>query len=91
MTTIRAADLPRLSLPWLALLALPMVGLAVLIARPQLDLEWRHQPSHFWLVLIVAVVSLALAYLTNEAEQYGAGRCILLTRRIAMRAQSAPS
>ena len=61
MTTIRAADLPRLSLPWLALLALPMAGLAVLIARPQLDLEWRHQPSHFWLVLSVAAVSLALA------------------------------
>ena len=80
MTTIRAADLPRLSLPWLALLALPMVGLAVLIARPQLDLEWRHQPSHFWLVLIVAVVSLALAYLTNEAAmRRGDARLFLIS------------
>ena len=67
MTTIRAAELPRPPLAWLALLALPLFGLAVLIARPELDLEWRHQPSHFWLVLIVAVVSVALAYLTNEA------------------------
>ena len=80
MTTIRAADLPRLSLPWLALLALPMVGLAVLIARPQLDLEWRHQPSHFWLVLSVAVVSLALAYLTNEAAmRRGDARLVLIS------------
>jgi len=47
--------------------ALPLVGLAVLIARPELDHEWRHQPSHFWLVLSVAVVSVALAYVTHEA------------------------
>ena len=52
---------------WLILLALPLAGLALLIARPELDLEWRHQPSHFWLVLGVAGVNVALAYLTNEA------------------------
>jgi adenylate cyclase len=52
---------------WLAALALPLAGLALLIARPELDLEWKHQPSHFWLVLIVAAVNVALAYLTNEA------------------------
>ena len=67
MSTTRATDLPRPPLAWLALLALPMIGLAVLIARPELDLEWRHQPSHFWLVLVVAVVNVALAYFTNEA------------------------
>jgi adenylate cyclase len=67
MSTIRAADVPRPPLAWLALLALPMVGLAVLIARPELDMEWRHQPTHFWLVLLVAIVNVALAYLTNEA------------------------
>ncbi len=67
MSTIRAAERPHPPLAWLALLALPMVGLAVLIARPELDLEWRHQPSHFWLVLIVAAINVALAYLTNEA------------------------
>ena len=80
MTTIRAAELPRPSLAWLALLALPLVGLAVLIARPELDLEWRHQPSHFWLVLIVAVVSVALAYLTNEAAmRRGDARLFLIS------------
>ena len=80
MSTIRAADLPRPPLAWLALLALPMVGLAVLIARPELDLEWRHQPSHFWLVLLVAVVNVALAYLTNEAAmRRGDARLVLIS------------
>jgi adenylate cyclase len=80
MTTIRTADLPRPSPAWLALLALPMLGLALLIARPELDLEWRHQPSHFWLVLTVAVVSLALAYLTNDAAmRRGDARLVLIS------------
>jgi adenylate cyclase len=80
MTTIRAAELPRPSLARLALLALPLIGLAVLIARPELDLEWKHQPSHFWLVLIVAVISLALAYLTNEAAmRRGDARLFLIS------------
>jgi class 3 adenylate cyclase len=52
---------------WLAVLALPLLGLALLVAQPALDVEWRHQPSHFWLVLLVAALNVALAYLTNEA------------------------
>ena len=80
MTTIRTADLPRPSPAWLVLLALPMVGLVLLIARPELDLEWRHQPSHFWLVLIVAVVSVVLAYLTNDAAmRRGDARLFLIS------------
>jgi class 3 adenylate cyclase len=52
---------------WLLLLALPLAGLALLLARPELDLAWEHQPSHFWLVLASAVISAVLAYLTNVA------------------------
>ncbi len=53
---------------WAALaLALPLVGLALLLASPDLDVEWQHHPSHFWLVLIVAAVNAALAYITNVA------------------------
>ena len=55
---------------WLWFLALPLVGLALLLARPGLDIEWRHQPSHFWLVLIVALLNVALATLTNEAAMH---------------------
>ncbi|HEX7196494.1 MAG TPA: adenylate/guanylate cyclase domain-containing protein [Candidatus Limnocylindria bacterium] len=48
-------------------LLLPLLGLGLLVLRPELDLVWEHHPSHFWLVLGAAAVSVALAYLTNEA------------------------
>ncbi len=48
-------------------LMFPLLGLGVLVLRPELDLVWEHHPSHFWLVLGAAAVSVALAYLTNEA------------------------
>jgi len=48
-------------------LLLPLIGLGLLVARPELDIAWEHHPSHFWLVLGTSAVSVALAYLTNEA------------------------
>ena len=77
----RSAARTSPSVPWLlAALALPMLGLALLIARPELDLEWRHQPSHFWLVLIVAAVNVALAAFTNEAAvRRGDARVVLIS------------
>lgn len=55
--------------PWVVpvAVALPLAGLAVLLARPEMDLEWEHHPSHFWLVLTTAAVSVVLAYVTNVA------------------------
>ena len=50
-----------------ALLALPLVGLAILLGYPDTDFQWKHQPSHFWLVLTVAAVSVVLAFATGEA------------------------
>lgn len=71
----------RPSMPlWLTLLVLPPAGLALLLARPELDLEWEHHPSHFWLVLGVALVSVALGYLTNEAAaRRGDARLLLIS------------
>lgn len=80
--TTRADALPRRPAPWwwLLLLVLPLLGLTLLIARPELDLEWKHQPSHFWLVLTVAVVNVALAYFTNEAAmRRGDARLVLIS------------
>ena len=83
MSTRAAAEPQRLPW-WLLAVFLPLVGLALLIARPDLDLEWRHQPSHFWLVLIVAVVNVALAYLTNEAAmRRGDARLVLISLALA--------
>jgi class 3 adenylate cyclase len=69
-------------LPWpvVILLVLPVAGLALLIARPELDVEWEHHPSHFWLVLVTAVVNVALAYLTNiAAGRYRDARLVLVS------------
>jgi adenylate cyclase len=48
-------------------LALPLLGLFLLLRQPQLDIRWEHHPAHFWLVLITALLSAVLAYATGEA------------------------
>ena len=54
---------------WLlaVLLAVPLAGLALLLAVPDLDVEWEHHPSHFLLVLLVAIINVGLAIVTSEA------------------------
>jgi hypothetical protein len=48
-------------------LALPLAALALLAAEPDLDRRWEHHPSHFWLVLTVAGVNVALGLIASEA------------------------
>ncbi|MGH2996256.1 MAG: adenylate/guanylate cyclase domain-containing protein [Gaiellaceae bacterium] len=52
---------------WTLLIAIPIGGLALLLAQPEVDVDWEHHPAHFWLVLGVSVVSVALGALTSEA------------------------
>jgi adenylate cyclase len=52
---------------WPLLVALPLGGLALLLLEPDLDVDWEHHPAHFWLVLSVSLVSVALGALTSEA------------------------
>jgi adenylate cyclase len=54
---------------WLlgVLLAVPLAGLGLLLAFPDIDVEWEHHPSHFLLVLVVAVINVGLAIVTSEA------------------------
>ena len=51
------------------LLAVPLAGLALLLAVPSWDVEWQHHPSHFWLVLGVAVLNVILGLLASEAAK----------------------
>jgi class 3 adenylate cyclase len=51
---------------WLLHMALPLLGLWLLIARPAFDLSWDQRQAHFWLVAGVAAVSLVLAVRINE-------------------------
>jgi class 3 adenylate cyclase len=48
-------------------LALPLVGLALLLTRPHWDLHWEHHPAHFWLVMSTAALAALLAYGTGDA------------------------
>ncbi len=62
------------------LLSLPLLGLVILLARPEFDLEWEHHPSHFWLVLLAAAVNAGLAYLTNiVGARYRDARLVLIS------------
>ncbi len=59
-------DRPRI---WLlaVLLAIPVAGLVLLLAVPDLDITWEHHPSHFLLVLAVALINVALAVIASDA------------------------
>lgn len=50
-------------------LSLPLIGLILLIVEPRLDVAWQHDPAHFWLVLVAAALSVALAYATGTAAR----------------------
>jgi adenylate cyclase len=52
---------------WPLLFMVPLGGLVLLLLRPELDVDWEHHPAHFWLVLGVSFVSVALGALTSEA------------------------
>ena len=54
---------------WLIPLAIPLVGLALLLSNPRLDFHWEQHPAHFWLVLITALLSVLLGYLSGEAAR----------------------
>jgi adenylate cyclase len=62
------------------ILLLPLVGLTLLVRRPQLDTHWENHPAHFWLVLVTAALSAALAYATSvAASRRGDGRVLLVS------------
>jgi class 3 adenylate cyclase len=68
----RARPARTVALPvavWGLHMLLPLVGLWLLLARPGFDIRWEHHVSHFWLVVGVAVVNLALGAQMSEAAR----------------------
>jgi class 3 adenylate cyclase len=49
---------PVRAVVWALHLLVPVAGLWLLLAVPAADVLWHHPPSHFWLVLNVAAISL---------------------------------
>ena len=61
-------------------LLVPLAGLVLLLAVPELDGRWQHQPAHFWLVLVAAGLNAALAYSTSAtAHRRGDARVFLVS------------
>src|SRR3979409_1068943 len=58
----------RLTL-WSGVLGLPLCGLYLLLAHPELDSRWEMHPAHFWLVLAVASSNFAIGGLMSEAAR----------------------
>ena len=64
---------------WLLHMALPILGLWLLLARPELDAHWQHNPTHFWLVAGVALINVVLAVrITEEAVRRQDARLFLV-------------
>ncbi|MEV0560853.1 adenylate/guanylate cyclase domain-containing protein [Dactylosporangium sp. NPDC050588] len=65
---------------WASHLALPLAGLWLLLTRPGADLIWQHHDTHFWLVLVVAAVNVAVgAAMSVAAHRRQDGRLFLVS------------
>ena len=51
---------------WLLHMALPLLGLWLLVSQPRADVRWEHHFAHFWLVAGAAVINVGLAVRVNE-------------------------
>lgn len=69
---------PVRAIVWVLHLALPMAGLWLLLARPAIDVAWHDSVSHFWLVLIPAVINVVLGTRMNVAAKTRADARLLL-------------
>jgi class 3 adenylate cyclase len=54
---------------WVLHLTIPLLGLWLLLAQPQLDVIWEDHASHFWLVLLVAAVNVVLGLWMGAAAR----------------------
>jgi adenylate cyclase len=65
---------------WAVLIALPLLGLYLLLWQPALDIQWEDYPAHFWLVLGSTLVSGILAFTMGEAaHRRGDARLFLIS------------
>jgi adenylate cyclase len=63
------AAMRRWRWPWLAQLALPLVGLWLLRTNPRLDTRLEHHAGRFWLVVTGAMLNVVLGVWVSEAAR----------------------
>ncbi|MEV7012349.1 adenylate/guanylate cyclase domain-containing protein [Streptosporangium sp. NPDC051022] len=69
---------PIRAVVWVIHLALPVAGLWLLLARPELDARWQDNVGHFWLILAVAGVNVVLGTMIGQASARRADARLLL-------------
>ncbi|GII04295.1 adenylate/guanylate cyclase domain-containing protein [Planobispora takensis] len=62
------ATQPVRAVVWTLHLALPLLGLWLLLANPHINVEWHHNPSHFWLIILVAGINVVLGAMIGQAS-----------------------
>ncbi|WP_246610144.1 adenylate/guanylate cyclase domain-containing protein [Nonomuraea rhizosphaerae] len=63
------ATQPVRGVVWAIHLILPLLGLWLLLAQPDLNYKWEHHASHFWMIISLAGLNVALAALISEASR----------------------
>ncbi|WP_336214655.1 adenylate/guanylate cyclase domain-containing protein [Nonomuraea sp. LPB2021202275-12-8] len=63
------ATQPVRGVVWAIHLGLPLLGLWLLLAQPHLNIMWQHNPSHFWMIVLVAGLNVALGTMISEASR----------------------
>jgi adenylate cyclase len=72
--------LPVRFVVWTLHLALPLAGLWLLLETPGADVIWHHPPSHFWLVLVAAIVSVVTGgFVSSAAARHRDARLFLIS------------
>jgi adenylate cyclase len=59
----------RLPAGWPIVIPLPLILLALLLLRPEIDARWESHPAHFWLVLGASLVAVALGYSVSSVSR----------------------
>ncbi|WP_228010794.1 adenylate/guanylate cyclase domain-containing protein [Nonomuraea phyllanthi] len=54
---------------WAIHLVVPLLGLWLLLANPDVNIPWQHHASHFWMIVIVAGVNVVLGAMISEAAR----------------------
>jgi hypothetical protein len=64
---------------WFLHIGLRLFGLWILLARPEVDAHVQHNPTHFWLVALVALINVAIASrISAEAARRADARLLLV-------------
>ncbi|GAA2403173.1 hypothetical protein GCM10010404_71630 [Nonomuraea africana] len=67
---------------WAIHLVLPLLGLWLLLAEPRVNIMWHHNPSHFWMILVVAGVNVVLGLMISEAARRRADARLFLVSMV---------